>query len=107
VIGFDMNKLYKQLKTNNYDCNYDPSTFAGMYVVYNNEIIGTKVSIYIFRSGHILTTGATRREHITEIYKFINELIHIPNLNSDSEYLHSLDTKDYYDLTNINMEIEI
>ncbi|AYV76298.1 MAG: hypothetical protein Terrestrivirus5_120 [Terrestrivirus sp.] len=135
VIFFDLNKIYKQLKTKNYDCKYAPTVHAGIYIVHNNKITGTRILTNIFKSGNVLTTGAKRREDIIEIYNFTklncfydfdfnlnlisqistNDVNHVNNVNNvnnvndvnDVNNVNNVNDTQDYDLININMEIEI
>lgn len=71
-IGFEISRdnLYKLFVKKNINCSYEPIVHACVNIKYNykNKNI---ISVFVFESGKIIITGAKKRDHIIQSYKFI------------------------------------
>ena len=77
-IQIDREKLYGLLKKKKIKCIYEPCIRACVSVKYvpeNNNIGNKEVSIFIFKKGNIIITGARSKKQILESYNFINNII--------------------------------
>ncbi|ARF09397.1 TATA box binding protein [Indivirus ILV1] len=71
-IGFLVNrkKLHEILTTKGVKNTFEPSIHAGTIIKYNYDDKDI-ISIFVFESGSIIITGAKKREHLVEAYKYI------------------------------------
>jgi TATA-box binding protein (TBP) (component of TFIID and TFIIIB) len=72
-IGFEINReeLYNILLDDFIECSFEPIVHACVSVKYNYKD-EKKISIFIFESGSVIITGATKSIHILEAYRFIS-----------------------------------
>ena len=66
-------KLFKLLKSNGYECSYNPEKHAAVDLKYNT--LDRNVSIFIFEKGSIVITGAKTFNQILNAYNFINIIL--------------------------------
>ena len=62
--------LLKKIK-----CTYEKAIRACVIVKYKPDNINKDVSIFIFRKGNILITGAKSQKHIVDAFNYINDII--------------------------------
>jgi TATA-box binding protein (TBP) (component of TFIID and TFIIIB) len=77
-IQIDREKLYGLLKKKKVKCIYEPCIRACVIIKYvpENDNSGNKeVSIFIFKKGNIIITGARSKSQILESYNYINNII--------------------------------
>jgi|SaaInlStandDraft_4_1057021.scaffolds.fasta_scaffold02336_4 TATA-box binding protein (TBP) (component of TFIID and TFIIIB) len=70
----DLNILNTILTNMNIECTYEPCVHACVNIKFNykNE---KKISIFVFKSGSIIITGATKFVHIAKSYDYITEIL--------------------------------
>lgn len=74
----DRENLYSLLKKKSIKCSYEQCIRACVVVKYtppNYNVDEKQVSIYIFRKGNIIITGARDRDHIISAYNYINNIL--------------------------------
>jgi len=74
----DRENLYALLKKKSIKCSYEQCIRACVVVKYvppNYNVDEKQVSIYIFRKGNIIITGARDRDHIISAYNYINNIL--------------------------------
>jgi TATA-box binding protein (TBP) (component of TFIID and TFIIIB) len=78
-IGFrvDREKLFVLLRSDGYECTYDPSRHAGVNIRYNSRINEQDniSSIFVFDGGSVIITGSRNYLQLIECYKFINKYL--------------------------------
>lgn len=77
-IQVDRENLYSLLKKKKVKCIYEPCIRACViikYVPVKNNPGNKEVSIFIFKKGNIIITGARSKEQILESYNYINTII--------------------------------
>jgi TATA-box binding protein (TBP) (component of TFIID and TFIIIB) len=67
--------LYHLLLQKKIKCTYEKAIRACVIVKYTPLDINKDVSIFIFRKGNILITGAKSKKHIIEAFNYINNII--------------------------------
>lgn len=86
----DREVLYVLLKKKSIKCSYEQCIRACVVVKYvppNYNVDEKQVSIYIFRKGNIIITGARDRDHIISAYNYINNILitHSDEINMVNE----------------------
>lgn len=113
-IGFLVNrkKLNELMVSAGEKSNFSPERHSGVIIKYLYEEKDT-ISVFVFESGAVIITGAKKREHLIEAYKFITAKLYenydkIVKANSQS-FLESIDIKDLIQkvATENNIEIKI
>jgi len=77
-IQIDREKLHELLKKKKVKCIYEPCSRACVIIKYtpNTENVDNKeVSIFIFKKGNIIITGARSRGQVIESYNYINNIL--------------------------------
>ncbi len=78
-IKFGVNRveLYKILRKNKVECQYSPTSHAGVRIKIPCEYQGKKkkVSIFVFQSGIIIITGANNNDHLNLAYNYIIKIL--------------------------------
>lgn len=77
-IQIDREKLYDLLKKKKVKCQYEPSIRACViikFVPQKDNPDQKEVSIFIFKKGNIIITGARSRSQVVESYNYINDII--------------------------------
>lgn len=67
--------LYQLLLKKKIKCTYEKAIRACVIVKYKPDNINKDVSIFIFRKGNILITGAKSQKHIVDAFNYINNII--------------------------------
>lgn len=67
--------LYQLLLKKKIKCTYEKAIRACVIVKYKPDNINKDVSIFIFRKGNILITGAKSQKHIVDAFNYINDII--------------------------------
>lgn len=67
--------LYHLLLKKKIKCTYEKAIRACVIVKYKPDNINKDVSIFIFRKGNILITGAKSQKHIVDAFNYINNII--------------------------------
>lgn len=67
--------LYQLLLKKKIKCTYEKAIRACVIVKYKPDNINKDVSIFIFRKGNILITGAKSQKHIIDAFNYINDII--------------------------------
>lgn len=67
--------LYQLLLKKKIKCTYEKAIRACVIVKYKPDYINKDVSIFIFRKGNILITGAKSQKHIVDAFNYINNII--------------------------------
>lgn len=90
--------LYQLLLKKKIKCSYEKAIRACVIVKYKPLDINKDVSIFIFRKGNILITGAKSKEHIIEAFNYINDIIleHINILYVSKEEIVRTNIIKYY-----------
>lgn len=68
----NLNKLHRILICENINCSYEPIVHAAVNIKYNYQN-KANISVFVFRSGAIIITGAKSRNHIVAAYVFITK----------------------------------
>jgi TATA-box binding protein (TBP) (component of TFIID and TFIIIB) len=77
-IQIDREKLHELLKKKKVKCIYEPCSRACVIIKYtpNTENVDNKeVSIFIFKKGNIIITGARSKGQVIEAYNYINNIL--------------------------------
>jgi len=77
-IQIDREKLHELLKKKRVKCIYEPCSRACVIIKYTptiNNIENKEVSIFIFKKGNIIITGARSKEQVIEAYNYINNIL--------------------------------
>jgi hypothetical protein len=77
-IQIDREKLHELLKKKRVKCIYEPCSRACVIIKYtpNTENVDNKeVSIFIFKKGNIIITGARSKGQVIEAYNYINNIL--------------------------------
>jgi len=77
-IQVDREKLHELLKKKRVKCIYEPCSRACVIIKYtpNTENVDNKeVSIFIFKKGNIIITGARSKGQVIEAYNYINNIL--------------------------------
>ena len=90
--------LYQLLLKKKIKCTYEKAIRACVIVKYKPDNINKDVSIFIFRKGNILITGAKSQKHIVDAFNYINNIIleHINLLFVTKEEVVSKNIIKYY-----------
>jgi TATA-box binding protein (TBP) (component of TFIID and TFIIIB) len=67
--------LYQLLLKKKIKCTYEKAIRACVIVKYKPDNINKDVSVFIFRKGNILITGAKSQQHIVDAFNYINNII--------------------------------
>ena len=76
-IQVDREKLYDLLKKKKVKCIYEPCIRACVIIKYvppNDNVDCKEVSIFIFKKGNIIITGARSRNQVIDSYNYINNI---------------------------------
>lgn len=107
-LNYEINRevLYKLLTSKNITCKYDPDIHAGVNIKYRHKPEDEKeVSVFVFRSGSIIITGARNIDGITNAYNFIMNLLnenHQKIVKKDIELLFDDELKNILKKNKIN-----
>lgn len=75
-VGFeiDRDQLYKLLTKKGINCRYEPCTHAAVNIKYNYKNSDT-ISVFVFKPGSVIITGAHCVDHIIKAYEFITKIL--------------------------------
>lgn len=77
-IQIDREKLHELLKKKKVKCIYEPCSRACVIIKYTpttDNVDNKEVSIFIFKKGNIIITGARSRAQVIEAYNYINNIL--------------------------------
>ena len=77
-IQIDREKLHELLKKKKVKCIYEPCSRACVIIKYTanvDNLENKEVSIFIFKKGNIIITGARSRNQVIEAYNYINNIL--------------------------------
>jgi TATA-box binding protein (TBP) (component of TFIID and TFIIIB) len=77
-IQIDREKLYDLLKKKKVKCIYEPTIRACVIIKHtpdNNNPFNKEVSVFIFKKGNIIITGARSKNQVIETYNYINDIL--------------------------------
>jgi len=78
-IQIDRAKLYNLLLKKKIKCSFEPCIRACVIIKFNTDSIsnpdGKEISIFVFQKGNIIITGARKRQHILDAYKYMNNIL--------------------------------
>ena len=89
-IQIDREKLHELLKKKKIKCMYEPCSRACVIIKYTptvDNIENKETSIFIFKKGNIIITGARSRSQVIEAYNYINNILitHSDEITKKSE----------------------
>jgi len=75
----DRAKLYNLLLKKKIKCSFEPCIRACVIIKFSPNVNinpeGKEISIFVFQKGNIIITGARKREHILDAYKYMNNIL--------------------------------
>ena len=77
-IQIDREKLHELLKKKKVKCIYEPCSRACVIIKYTptvDNVDNKEVSIFIFKKGNIIITGARSKAQVIEAYNYINNIL--------------------------------
>jgi len=77
-IQIDREKLHELLKKKKVKCIYEPCSRACVIIKYTptvDNVDNKEVSIFIFKKGNIIITGARSKVQVIEAYNYINNIL--------------------------------
>jgi TATA-box binding protein (TBP) (component of TFIID and TFIIIB) len=89
-IQIDREKLHDLLKKKKIKCMYEPCSRACVIIKYTpkaDNVENKETSIFIFKKGNIIITGARSRSQVIEAYNYINNILitHSDEITKKSE----------------------